>query len=145
MRQRARLTSSKDATPSDFRDETLWAQSLRLVLSACLENPTFSDHTGFRSDLRCGPAYSNKRTRASDGSDRAWAGCDWRYSLFATEPLEIIEHSGNELLSAGVLRGEGAGEKIDIAPSRRLRANSYTALQAGELPIRPVEGARLSR
>src|SRR5277367_2955247 len=37
--QRARLTSSKDATPSDFRDETLWTHSLRLVLSGLSRKP----------------------------------------------------------------------------------------------------------
>jgi hypothetical protein len=31
--------------------------------------------------------------------------------LFAPEPLGIIEHSGNEFLFAGILRGQGVGEK----------------------------------
>jgi hypothetical protein len=45
------------------------------------------------------PAYSNKDTGASDGSDRARAA-GWRHSPFAPEPREIIEHRGD-----GVLRG----------------------------------------
>ena len=67
---------------------------------------------GFSSDLRCGPAYSNKDTGASDGSDRARAAGMAAFPI-RPAPRKIIEHRGDELLSAGVLRGQGAGEKIE--------------------------------
>jgi hypothetical protein len=35
-----------------------------------------------------------------------------RHYLFTPEPFEIFEHRGDEFLSAGVLRGQGAREKI---------------------------------
>ena len=71
----------------------------------------------------------------------------WRLSLFTPEPLEIVERGGNELLSAGVLPGHGAGEKIQqissllggFAPIRRRGGKQVS------YPIRPVEGAKPSR
>jgi hypothetical protein len=74
--QRARSTSSENATPSDFRQETLWAQSVRIVRSCRPLSKTQALRTslmGFSSDLRCGPAYSNKRTVASE--DQIARGC----------------------------------------------------------------------
>ncbi len=92
MLQRARLPLSESATPSDFRHET----SL----------------TGLSSDLRCGTAYLDNRAGARGATDRARAA-GWRHCLFAPEPLEIIEHSGDQLLSTGILCGQGAGEKLE--------------------------------
>ena len=67
-----------------------------------------------------------------------------RHCLFASEPLEIIEHRGDERLSAGALRGQGAGERlsryrafwaashqfVDCAASR-LRSNSSCRRRKG--------------
>jgi hypothetical protein len=53
--------------------------------------------------------------------------------LFAPELLEIIEHSGNEFLFAGILRGQGAGEKIGYI-SGLLGGFALFALHLGQQP-----------
>jgi hypothetical protein len=40
-------------------------------------------------------------------------GLTERQRLFSREPLEVIQHGGNEFLSAGVLRGEGSGKNLE--------------------------------
>jgi hypothetical protein len=41
------------------------------------------------------------------------AGVTERLCLFPREPLEVVEDSGNQLLSARILCGQGSGKKVE--------------------------------
>src|SRR5580704_6444805 len=75
------------------------------------------------------PAYSNKDTGASDGSDRARAA-GWRHSPFAPEPREIIEHRGDGGLARPpfVLRGRTKSAPSVLVVSRRVHPRLSGAL-----------------
>ena len=75
------------------------------------------------------PAYSNKDTGASDGSDRARAA-GWRHSPFAPEPREIIEHRGDGGLARPpfVLRGRTKSAPSVLIVSRRVHPRLSGAL-----------------
>jgi hypothetical protein len=53
--------------------------------------------------------YANDRASCHCGSTRM-TECPY---LLPGESLEIIDHGGNQLLSAGIFRGKGNGKKIE--------------------------------
>lgn len=95
----------KDVYDANHRDDDLYRlvwQSLQTRCAVRRECPL----------RRQGPPV-RINVRSHRGTDCARRRGGWRLPLFAPEPLEIIEHGGDELLSAGVLPGHGAGERIE--------------------------------
>ena len=50
------------------------------------------------------------RPQHKSGDGRA--GATERHALIPREPCEVVEHSGDQFLPAGILRNQGSSEKI---------------------------------